>query len=157
MLPDPQDNVLQLRLLQRRIRDAVIGSRRDSDLHSIERTTSADPLYRLDTLVEPVIEDFCNAWSRSLPMLVLAEGLEPESGRVCPAGLSAEDAEVLILLDPIDGTRRLMYDKRSAWSLAGVAPNKGAGTRLRDIEVAVMTELPTTKMAQGDVLWAVRG
>ncbi len=50
-----------------------------------------------------------------------------------------------------------MYDKRAAWALAGVAPNKGPGTRLRDIEVAVMTELPTSKMAYRDVLWAIKG
>ncbi len=50
-----------------------------------------------------------------------------------------------------------MYDKRSAWALAGVAPNKGPGTSLRDIEVAVMTELPTSKMGQADVLWAIKG
>src|SRR6188508_2033987 len=50
-----------------------------------------------------------------------------------------------------------MYDKRPAWALAGVAPNRGPATRLRDIEAAVMTELPTSKMGQADVLWAVRG
>ena len=60
-------------------------------------------------------------------------------------------------MDPIDGTRGIMYDKRPAWALAGVAPNKGRSTRLRDIEVAVMTELPTSKMGHADVLWAVRG
>jgi hypothetical protein len=50
-----------------------------------------------------------------------------------------------------------MYDKRSAWSLGGAAPNRGPATRLSDIEVAVMTELPTSKMNQADVLWAERG
>jgi hypothetical protein len=50
-----------------------------------------------------------------------------------------------------------MYDKRAAWALAGVAPNKGPGTRLRDIEVAVMSELPTSKMGFADVLWAIKG
>jgi hypothetical protein len=54
-----------------------------------------------------------------------------------------------VIVDPIDGTRGIMYDKRAAWALAGVAPNKGPGTRLRDIEVAVMTELPTSKMGLG--------
>jgi fructose-1,6-bisphosphatase/inositol monophosphatase family enzyme len=76
---------------------------------------------------------------------------------VFPAGASESDAKVRIIMDPVDGTRGLMYDKRSAWSLAGAAPNRGAGTRLSDIEVAVMTELPTSKMSQADVLWAVRG
>jgi hypothetical protein len=50
-----------------------------------------------------------------------------------------------------------MYDKRAAWALAGVAPNRGKGTRLRDIEIAVMTELPTSKMGQADTLWAIKG
>src|SRR5439155_24759564 len=54
-------------------------------------------------------------------------------------------------------TRGIMYDKRAAWAWAGVAPNKGPGTRLRDIEIAVMTELPTSKMGFGDVLWAIKG
>jgi hypothetical protein len=49
-----------------------------------------------------------------------------------------------------------MYDKRPAWSLAGVAPNKGPGTRLRDIEIAVMSELPTSKLGFADVFWAVK-
>jgi hypothetical protein len=64
---------------------------------------------------------------------------------------------IRVIVDPIDGTRGIMYDKRPAWSLAGVAPNKGADTRLRDIEVAVMTELPTSKMGFADVLWATKG
>jgi hypothetical protein len=50
-----------------------------------------------------------------------------------------------------------MYDKRSAWALAGVAPNLGPQTRLRDIEIAVMTELPTSKMGFADMLWAIKG
>jgi hypothetical protein len=50
-----------------------------------------------------------------------------------------------------------MYDKRPAWALAGVAPNRGEKTRLRDVEVSAMTELPTSKMGFGDVLWAIKG
>ena len=30
-----------------------------------------------------------------------------------------------LIVDPIDGTRSLMYDKRSAWVLAAVAPQRG--------------------------------
>ena len=36
-----------------------------------------------------------------------------------------------VIVDPIDGTRGLMYQKRSAWILTGVAPNRGPGTSLR--------------------------
>ena len=62
-------------------------------------------------------------------MVVVAEGIEPETGRVFPAGAREDGCEVRIIMDPVDGTRGLMYDKRAAWSLAGAAPNKGPRTR----------------------------
>ena len=80
-----------------------------------------------------------------------------EGIKVFPEGTKAEDAELRLIVDPIDGTRGIMYDKRAAWALAGVAPNKGDATRLSDIEIAVMTELPTSKMGRGDVLSAIKG
>ncbi|HYE17857.1 MAG TPA: hypothetical protein VEA69_05405 [Tepidisphaeraceae bacterium] len=153
---DRESAVTRLRDLQRRIRDAVIGSRGDTSA-DVARTSAADTIYGIDAAIEPVVEAFCEEWGRELPMVVVAEGLEPETGRVFPAGRAEGDAVARVILDPIDGTRGLMYDKRSAWSLAGVAANKGAGTRLADIEVAVMTELPTSKMGWSDVLWAVKG
>jgi fructose-1,6-bisphosphatase/inositol monophosphatase family enzyme len=93
--------------------------------------------------------------------VLIAEGIEGDDGRegikIFPEGSREEDALIRLLVDPIDGTRGLMYDKRSAWALAGVASNKGPQTRLRDIEVAVMSELPTSKSGQADVLWAIKG
>jgi fructose-1,6-bisphosphatase/inositol monophosphatase family enzyme len=157
MLPNAADIADRLRELQRRIRDVVVQSRQAVDLHAVSHESSADTIYKLDLLIEPVIEAFCEEWGRETPLVVVAEGIEPETGRVFPAGASEADAKVRIIMDPVDGTRGLMYDKRAAWSLAGAAPNKGAGTRLSDIEVAVMTELPTSKMGQGDVLWAIKG
>jgi fructose-1,6-bisphosphatase/inositol monophosphatase family enzyme len=77
--------------------------------------------------------------------------------KVFPEGSRAQDALIRLIVDPIDGTRGIMYDNRAAWALAGVAPNKGDATRLQDIEVAVMTELPTSKMGEADVLWATKG
>jgi hypothetical protein len=94
--------------------------------------------------------------------VVVAEGLVDEEGnevesRVFPASAKELDASLRVIFDPIDGTRGIMYDKRPAWALAGVAPNKGPRTRLRDIEIAVMSELPTSKLGFADVLWAVKG
>ena len=62
-----------------------------------------------------------------------------------------------VLLDPIDGTRGIMYDKRSAWALSGIAPQRGEATRLSDIVVAAMTELPTRKQWRADQVSAMRG
>jgi hypothetical protein len=164
MLAESELVLDRLRELGRRVRDVVVRARerveeeewRD-DLAAVSHQTSADTIYKLDLLIEPVIEEFCEEWGRTMPLVVVAEGIEPEAGRVFPAGAREEDARVRVIMDPVDGTRGLMYDKRAAWFLAGAAPNKGEVTRLSDIEVAVMTELPTSKMSAYDVLWAVRG
>jgi hypothetical protein len=158
---DPNDILPRLKKLQRMTRQLLIDSRRQKDLHAISRDSAADTIYALDTVVEPVLEDFCREWAQEQPLVLIAEGVEGPDGRegvkVFPEGAREEDAAIRLIVDPIDGTRGLMYDKRAAWALAGVAPNKGPATSLRDIEVAVMTELPTSKMGFADVLWAIKG
>src|SRR5208282_2689906 len=150
MIAQPEKIVDRLAAFQRTVREMIIASRRAGGLSEVSRSSSADTIYKIDAQVDPLLEEFCREWSREMPLVVVAEGLEDENGRevdyrVFPHGAHAEDAAIRLLVDPIDGTRPIMYDKRSAWALAGVAPNKGAATRLRDIEVAVMTELPTSK------------
>jgi hypothetical protein len=62
-----------------------------------------------------------------------------------------------VIVDPIDGTRGLMYQKRPAWILTGVAANRGPQTNLADIELAVMTEIPLVKQHLCDSFWAIAG
>ena len=50
-----------------------------------------------------------------------------------------------------------MYQKRSAWILTGVAPNRGPETNLQDIELAVQTEIPLVKQHLSDTIWAICG
>ena len=163
-LSDPLSIVDKLRHFQRDVRNTIIRSRTDAGeggLHLVSKSTAADTIYKIDTEVEPILEAFCEEWGRETPLVLIAEGMENEHGNegpVCfPRGIREEDAHIRVIVDPIDGTRGIMYDKRAAWALAGVAPNKGPDTRLRDIEVAVMTELPTSKMGFADVLWAIKG
>src|SRR5439155_6144100 len=59
--------------------------------------------------------------------------------------------------DPIDGTREIMYQKRSAWILTGVAPNLGPQTALNDIVLAVQTEIPLLKQHLSDQMWVIQG
>jgi hypothetical protein len=87
---------------------------------------------------------------------VVAEGIAGGSITL-PRGTAADDARWRIIVDPIDGTRALMYQKRSGWILTGVAPNRGPDTSLADIELAVQTEIPPLKQHLCDVLWAQRG
>ena len=158
---DPQNVVDRLVELQRHVRDLIIRSHGTAGGHEVTRSTAADTIYAIDADVEPLIEDFCREWSKTTPLVLIAEGIENEHGgqegvKVFPEGSREEDAHIRLIIDPIDGTRGIMYDKRPAWALAGVAPNEGPQTRLRDIEVAVMTELPTSKMGFADVLSAIK-
>ena len=82
---------------------------------------AADTIYVLDTHVEPVIAEFCEHWGKELPMVVIAKGWRARVGGKAMRsfrGATETDARVRIIMDPIDGTRGLMYDKRSAWFLA---------------------------------------
>src|SRR5687768_14983538 len=162
MLPvDPRQVVDRLLEFQRAVRDAVVRGRASGSLHGVTRTSSADTIYAIDAQVDPVLEDFCREWARTTPLVLVAEGLEDEHGRegpkVFPEGSRESDALIRVIVDPIDGTRGIMYDKRPAWTLAAVAPNRGEQTRLRDCAVSVMSELPTSKMGFADVLWATKG
>src|SRR5215207_2462191 len=162
MIEDPQSVVERLLEFQRAVRDLIVRLRQTAGLHEVSRSSSADTIYRIDADVDPLLEAFCEDWGKSTPLVLVAEGLTDEAGdevsqRVFPRDAQDEDAKIRLIVDPIDGTRGIMYDKRAAWALAGVAPNNGPATRLRDIEAAVMTELPTSKMGQADVLWAIQG
>jgi fructose-1,6-bisphosphatase/inositol monophosphatase family enzyme len=147
---------------QKNVRDLILRSRKQTGLSEIGRSSAADTIYKIDTEVDPILESFCHELSHKFPIVVVAEGLQDDAGnevesRVYPASAKDSDAPVRLIFDPIDGTRGIMYDKRPAWALAGVAPNKGPATRLRDIELAVMTELPTSKSGYCDCLWALKG
>jgi hypothetical protein len=68
----------------------------------------------------------------------------------------------ICIVDPIDGTRNLMFDKRAAWVLTALAPAEigdhgRAEARLGDVELAVMTEIPTSKQGWADQVSARRG
>jgi fructose-1,6-bisphosphatase/inositol monophosphatase family enzyme len=143
------------------VRDAVIDGRRDQEtaaLASINRESVADTIYAIDTLSEEAISHWFEAhWPREWPVELVAEGFDVPEERIFPKGTNLEQTQWRCVIDPIDGTRGIMYDKRPAWVLAGLAPQRGGETRLPDIFVAAMTEIPTRKQWRADQLSAVRG
>jgi len=104
-----------------------------------------------------VLLDECRAWAEEQPFILIAEGLGDSGQMILPKGSDPSQVQFRLIVDPVDGTRGLMYDKRSAWILAGLAPDHGPETRLSDIVLAVQTEVPTTKQYLADVAWARRG
>ncbi|HEX2855149.1 MAG TPA: inositol monophosphatase [Opitutaceae bacterium] len=146
--------------LQDDIRDKLIAAR-DRDARrfaEIAAVTAADTIYHVDKLSEEAIFAwFEKNWPRAWPVELVMEGIEDGDLVTFPRGTPAAKTVFKCILDPIDGTRNLMYDKRSAWILAALAPQKGPRTNLRDIVIAAMTELPTSKHWASDQISVVRG
>jgi hypothetical protein len=146
--------------LQDVVRSRVIAVRRrgSAQLGRIATVTAADTIYAIDALIETsVLAWFARRWPARWPVELVMEGLEDRGPVTFPRGTPVAATVCKCIIDPIDGTRGLMYDKRSGWCLAGLAPQRGRDTTLADIIVAVMTELPVAKAGCGDQLSAVRG
>lgn len=146
--------------LQDSIRDALVASRRRgaASMARVAAVTAADTIYAVDKVSEAAVLAWFEAhWPRRWPVELVMEGLEEHGAVTFPRGTPVAATRWKCILDPIDGTRGLMYDKRSAWCLAALAPQRGARTNLQDIVVAAMTELPTSKAGAADQFSAVRG
>ena len=141
--------------------DRAQGLLRDRSIEersAVHRESRSDVIYAIDREVEKTITTVLEERAGEVGGVVLvAEGIGEEEVTVYPRAAKRNAVALRVLMDPIDGTRGLMYDKRSAFFLAGAAPNQGDGTRLSDVEVAVMVELPTTRSQLSDTLWAIRG
>jgi fructose-1,6-bisphosphatase/inositol monophosphatase family enzyme len=150
-----------IRRLHERVRDAVVEACERAALEDLSRVAEdegeGDTIYAVDRVSEELLlEIFEHEIAAEASLVLIAEGIG--GGKiVLPRGTPEEAARWRVIVDPIDGTRGLMYQKRSAWVLTGVAPNRGDETNLPDIELAVQTEIPLVKQHLCDTLWAVRG
>lgn len=159
-MPDARPLLASILALHDRIRDAVVAAceaqGESAALAAVDRDDEGDTIYAIDRISEETLLEGLSDVARHEPLWVIAEGLPP-GGIGLPHGIEEGACRWRVLVDPIDGTRGLMYQKRSAWVLTGVAPNRGPATRLRDIVLAVQTEIPLIKQHLSDQLWALRG
>lgn len=150
-----------IRHLHEQIRDAVVTACERSathDLAAIAKEEAGDTIYAIDKVSEELlVEFFTKEVAVHTPIVLIGEGLEPHGQRVLPDGAAEADARWRIIVDPIDGTRGVMYQKRSPWILTGVAPNRGPATSLQDIQLAIQTEIPLVKQHLSDTVWAIAG
>ena len=155
---DHPNLVTRLRVLQADIRAALRAHMRSQEVGVLSREVrddSGDTIFGIDAEVEDILIQHCQDWGKTQHFVLVAEGIDPDGLQFGQPGRGGPPFRLLV--DPIDGTRGLMFDKRSAWCLMGLAPEKGKATRLSDVEIAVMTELPTTRQSTSDVLWAIAG
>jgi hypothetical protein len=153
------DFIEPLRKLHDWIRGLVVTAceeRGADELARVAHAGSGDVIYAIDRISETaLVEWFSREIAAHEAIVLIGEGL-PDGRITLPSGAKDSDARWRIIVDPIDGTRGLMYQKRPAWILTGVAPNRGEATSLADIEVAVQTEIPLIKQHLGDQVWAAR-
>jgi hypothetical protein len=149
-----------IQILHRRIRDDVVRACEEAavaTLSGVAIEAEGDTIYAIDRVAEHelVAEIGRTIATADEPVLLVAEGLA--GGEVIvPASADRKHVRWVIIVDPIDGTRGVMYQKRPAWILTGIARGPGPCT-LADIELAVQTEIPLVKQHLSDELWAVRG
>ncbi len=140
MTPGRHPLLAPLQALHRRIRDEVVASTERAAVETwshVHADDEGDTIYAIDKVAEDVLVE---AIDRTIardhgPVVLVAEGL-PGGRVVLPRGASEADARWTIIVDPIDGTRGLMYQKRPAWILTGVVatptrPNRPQPDRTR--------------------------
>jgi hypothetical protein len=152
--------LLRIRHIHEAIRDEVVAAcerQAIEDLSQIVAEDAAgDTVFAIDRVSEEVLLERFGELAREWPITLVAEGLAQDGSVALSPGGSRDDA-LRVIVDPIDGTRGLMYQKRPAWILTGVAPDAGHTTSLSDIELAVMTEIPLVRQHLCDALWAWQG
>ncbi|HMO57429.1 MAG TPA: inositol monophosphatase [Roseiflexaceae bacterium] len=150
----------EIRTIHHAIRDTIVAACEQTALEQLAAAVAeeaGDTIFAIDRISEEVLLERFTALAAQWPCLLIAEGLGSSGRVVLPPGTNAAAAEIQVIVDPIDGTRGLMYQKRSAWILTGVAPQRGTATTLADIELAVMTEIPLVKQHLCDTFWAIAG
>jgi hypothetical protein len=127
------------------LRDLVVASA-GLDMAAVAGRTVADTIYAIDEVTDDALVGwFEQHWP---DVELVSEGLDQA------VVIGSARPTWTVIVDTIDGTRGLMYGKRSAWSLAAAAPHGGS---LRDVVAAAMTELPAPKQGAADQLSGVRG
>jgi hypothetical protein len=145
----------RLRAIHEGIRDAIVAEcerRAMEDLAAVAGSEGGDTIFAIDRVSEALLVDRFAELAREWPMELVGEGLGESGRRTLPAGATPE---ITVIVDPIDGTRGLMYQKRPAWVLTGVAPYHDGAASLSDVAIAVQTEIPLVKQHLCDVLWAI--
>ena len=142
------------------LRDVVIAAREASSartLTAVVAEVDADVIYGIDRIGDDaVLAWFAGNWPADEPVRLVMEGIDDHQVVTFPAGVEGPELAWTCIVDPIDGTRNLMFDKRPAWVLAALAPGAGRHLTLDDLVVAVMTEIPVVKQWRADRFGAIR-
>ena len=113
------------------------------------RLEGGDVSYDIDIEAENIIINLLGEYNGSFKINLIMEGVGERTFN------TDQKEEVTIIIDPIDGTREIMYDKRSAWILSGISYN--SDPRISNIDTCIQTEIPIFKQNIFSQIIAHRG
>lgn len=151
--------------IRREARAAMAAAVEAGDLDLAARAVrqgAGDVTYAVDARVEAAVERWSEDQARTECLSVLTEDtgwrhLGPDGAGGVRALPGFDHGGPRIALDPIDGTRNLMCDLRSAWTVVSFAPPGSAAPRLRDVSLGMVSEIPDTRGARYRRLTALAG
>ena len=121
-----------------------------------------DTTYSLDRAAEDALNPWFEARARQGPLSLFSEdtgwrhgGPRRGGGMRWLAGFDHGGPRIVV--DPVDGTRNLMSDLRSAWTAIGFAPAGPDQPHMRDVTGGLLAEIPDSRGARARVLFASRG
>lgn len=148
--------------LRERTHAALCAAEREGRLDLLARPHgegAGDVTFALDLPSEQHIARWAEELARREPLSVLTEDagwrhLGPD-GRGGARELAGFDhGGPRLVFDPIDGTRNLMADLRSAWTVVGFAPPAAHAPRMSDCTGGIVSELPGTLAGEFRRLWS---
>jgi len=123
---------------------------------------AGDVTFGLDVAAEAAIEAWAREVARELPLSYLTE----DAGwRHLGPGADGEPVNLpdfdhggpRLCIDPVDGTRNLMHDMRSAWTVVALAGPGAGEPRMSAVIHGLVAELPDSRAARYRVLEATLG
>jgi hypothetical protein len=159
----------RLRALCDRLRACVAATLREAvdsaDFDRLGRAASVgagDFAFGLDVPSERVLDEWLEETARERPLSLLTEDSGwrhrgPGPGGTALALPGFDHGGPRLAVDPIDGTRHLMHDLRSAWTLISACGPGPGEPRLCDVSLGLLSELPDTRGGRYRVVQARRG
>lgn len=109
-----------------------------------------DVTYGLDLPSERRVETWARELGARSPLSVLSEGegwrhWGPDPAGGCRSLETFDHGGPRIAIDPVDGTRNLMTDLRSAWTAVALCPPGAGAPTVNEVSTAVVSEIPTSR------------
>lgn len=134
-------------------------------LDGVTRTVgrgAGDITFAIDEVAEEAVDEWLEAMAAEGPLSLLTEDAGWRHRGPAPGGGTREldgfdHGGPRMILDPIDGTRNVMHDLRSAWVVVSFAgPGRGE-PRYDDLVYGLVSEIPDSRTIEARELDAVLG